>query len=207
MIVDEVWHRLNPDAGRMTRRAARRLAVSLLAVAALAGAGLVLWHIGIVVPRLNADGRTGGFGYEISPAERSFAYQVNIRNDGKVTLVVQAVGAEGPGLELTERTILTGAPPVLPRGTLPITLHPGQEIGVRLGYRVTDCAAVSTEDWPIPVRVKGPLGVRTVGVMPETLRVPDEEPDETMWSGDRDPYGRSWQDALARQACAPPVGR
>ncbi|MEU8261488.1 hypothetical protein AB0C02_12820 [Micromonospora sp. NPDC048999] len=195
MIADEVWRRLDPDAGRMTRRGARRLAVSLLAVAVLAGAGLVLWSIGIVVPRLRAI-EASGFLAQINPEERSFAYGVHIRNDGQVSVVVQAVGAEGPGLELTDARNL--------EGTLPTTLHPGEVIEIRLGYRVTDCTAVSTEDWPIPVRVKGPLGAHTVDVMPPTLRLPGEAPDETMWSGDRDPYGRSWQDALARQACAPP---
>ena len=190
LLTDEVWAQLDPHAGRLSRRQARRMWAAVLACLVLAVSGLYLWRAGLVVPRVERDGLMGGF--EASVEGRGFSIGVPLMNNGQLTETVVGVGASGPGL-----TLLPSA------DTFPRTLAPHTGELLILRYAVTDCAAVPAGDWPVPVRVSRPWGTVTVHVAGPTL--PPSYPATGSVPGPL-PGGAAepWQRVLARQACALP---
>jgi hypothetical protein len=171
LLNDGVWARLDPHAGRLTRRVAARLWLVALVCAVLAVAALFVWRAGLIVPRIERDRMAGGFVASVEAPE--FTVAVPLMNNGQLTETVLGVGRSGPGLTLE--------PPV---DGYPLTLPSRTGVELRLRYKVTDCAAVPAGDWPIPVRISRPWGAATVYVSGPTIGV-------------RAP----WQHMLAAQAC------
>ncbi len=186
LLTDEVWARLDPHAGRLTRRAALRLWLVVLACAVLAAGGLVGWRSGMVVARIETD----TFG-SWSGGSESLTIDVNVPvvNRGWRTETVVGAGRSGPGLNLQ---------PAL-AGLFPLTLAPGQGTSIPLRYDVTSCADVPQGDWPVPVRVRRPWGPQTVYVRGPGLSV--GAPNMVEYTG-RNPYEQPWQRVFAHQACA-----
>jgi hypothetical protein len=186
LVSDSVWQQLDPYAGRLSARTARRLRVgaAIVAIAAVS-AGALGWS-GLIVPNIGWP-RDGGWGASTSP--ELITHEVVVENKGWAPVEVLGMGRSGAGLELVEV-----------RGTFPTTLEAGQTMQAELVYRVTDCAAVTDEPWPVPVRVRRPWGVHTSYV---------ELPDKTSWDAPsaysytgRNPYAVEWQRWLADMSCA-----
>lgn len=177
VLSDETWAALDPRSGSLTRTEVRRLRLGLLTMVALLAAALLLWWSGVVAPHL-AEGSERGFSADM--AEHHFSLQQTLTNRGWHTEQVIGVGRSGPGLELVR---VSG---------LPLRLAPGDSATVDLFYRVTDCAAVPTGDWPIPVRVHRVWGSMTADLQPQDMSRIDTQPDTML----------PWQLALARTACA-----
>ena len=181
LLTDEVWGSLDPHAGRLSRRQARRMWAAVLACLLVGAGALYTWRAGLVVPRIERDDLMGGF---IAGVEgRGFSIGVPLANNGQLTETVLGLGRSGPGLTLLPST-----------DTYPRTLPPHSGELLTLHFAVTDCAAVPDGPWPVPVRVSRPWGTVTLYVAGPT--VPD-------YPGTADgPPGTPWQRRLADVACS-----
>jgi hypothetical protein len=187
LVSDLVWQQLDPLAGALPRRTVRRLRWGVLAAVLLAIVLGLVWRSGIVVPRV-AWSELASYAYETHPG--LVKHEVVLTNRGWTTVTVTGAGRSGPGLELTGVS-----------GPLPATLRPGGELRLFLTYRVTDCAAVSADPWPVPVQVSTWWGTYTayVDLPTGTAR---NAPEARSYSG-RDPYAVEWQRNLADLSCNP----
>lgn len=186
LLTDDVWMRLDPHAGRLTRRGAVRMWALVLACCLLGVAALAVFRSGLVTPRLERDDFAG---WSSSVERRFVTVQLPIVNRGWRTETVLGVGRDGPGLALE--------PPLA--GHFPVAIPPGTGVAITLRYQVTSCAAVPQGDWPVPVRVSRPWGVQTRYLLGPGIAV--DEPSTVEYSG-RNPYEQPWQRVLAKQACA-----
>ena len=181
LLTDAVWASLDPHAGRLSRRQARRMWVAVLACLLLGTSAVYAWRAGLVVPRVERDDRLGGF---VSSVERrGFSIGVPLVNNGRLTETLLGVGASAPGLTLLPST-----------DTFPRTLPPHTGELLTLHFAVTDCAAVPDGPWPVPVRVARPWGTVTLHVAGPTF------PDYPAEAGG--PPGPWWQRRLANLACS-----
>jgi hypothetical protein len=75
----------------------------------------------------------------------------------------------------------------------------GRPLKVRVVYRITDCSAIPSGHWPVPVRVKRAWGVQTVYIaLPEiTLNAPSFY----AYTGSHDPYAVEWQRGISAKLC------
>jgi hypothetical protein len=153
LVSDEVWHRLDPHAGRLSRASLRRLwrATGVaLTVAALAVLG---WQSGAAVPRLEIS-RDAGLEYGVGPGGSLYVVYT-VKNVGLTTVTVTGAGRGGVGLELTDVV-----------GPFPTTLEPGEQMTFRLVYRLTACVTGPGTAWRVPVRVTWWWAERTVELEP-----------------------------------------
>jgi hypothetical protein len=185
---DEVWQRLDAEAGRLTRRTVLRLRWSLGGAFVLAVLAGLLWQSGLTVPRLGWASNTG---YGFSTGDHHVEYDLKISNDGLTPVEVIGLGRSGPGFEL--RAV---------RAQLPTTLRPGDILEATLIYDITDCAAVPSDAWPVPVTVSRIWGTATGFVLPPTVTAPTAPTGMRQYQG-RDPYALEWQRGLAEYACNP----
>jgi hypothetical protein len=111
-------------------------------------------------------------------------------NDGWVSITVLGIGRDMPGMRL-----------IGVEGQFPSTLAPGQSASFAVNYRITDCEAVSADEWPVPVRVRRWWGEQTdyVDLPPQAMDVPDT----VYYLGDGG-HEAQWQYNLASIACAHP---
>lgn len=162
---DDVWAELDPASGGISPCTVRRFFVAAAVVAVLAVGGTWAWDAGLLIPRL-ADPDDYGM---VSPTEwgtrragtPGFYYDIDLVNHGDREVKLVGAGRSGPGLKLTavqletaqgwSGTEKTNPPPSL---GFPHVLAPGASTGLRLYYAVTDCAAVSSGEWPVPVRAE-----------------------------------------------------
>jgi hypothetical protein len=188
LVSDEVWRQLDPDAGRLARQTVLRLRWSMAGVLVLALLVGLAWRSGVVVPRLtwaNTGYSWGGIGAGV------VEYELPVTNRSWTSAEVVAIGRSGPGLELQTA-----------RAELPAMLAPGQGMDVMLVYRVTDCAAVPADAWPVPFTVRRTWGTVTAYVQPPTGISPDAPSGVREYQG-RDPYAVEWQRLMADLACRP----
>src|SRR5262245_32267375 len=125
---DATWQRLDPHAGRLSRRTAAKTWLLIAVCLVAAGAAVTVYRSGLIVPRVVAQ-RSGGWGAD-SGAKR-FRTHVVLRNDGVAAVEVLGVGRGGPGLEYHPVDY-----------HFPLRLRPSAEMDFVLEYQVTDCAAV-----------------------------------------------------------------
>lgn len=188
LLSDVVWRQLDPHAGRLSPRTARRvqwaIAVALVAVVV----GELCWYAGLIAPRLSWTD-TLGSEYGWDPVHHS----VSVHNDGLLPVRVLDVGRSGRGFTLQGVT-----------GDLPATVDPGGDLKVVLTYQVTDCAAVPAGAWPVPIRVERPWGVQTVYIGLPTKQ-DDEAPDGLVTEEVRQRHAVEWQQWLADVACRYPT--
>jgi len=158
-VSDEVWHRLDPAAGRLDRRTVWRLRLGIAVVSALLTVAALVWYSGVAVPRVRWS-EEGGFMWATGPDFVSQA--VHVVNDGWLPVSIVGAGRSGPGLELV--AVQDGPPdPVMVRtNPLPYVLRPGQSLTLVVVYRITDCSVITKDPWPVPVRVQRPWGTQTV---------------------------------------------
>src|SRR2546423_3242513 len=153
-VSDEVWAALDPKAGAIRGAELKRLAVgAVLLVVVLVGAAL-LWVSGLVHSRLAWSYAEG---YGAQTRDRIFATDVGILNNGWTDVRITGVGQDGPGLKLIDVSDRPNISTDAGRKP-PFTLHPGQTAVVSLSYQVTDCAAVPSGAFDVPVRVERPWG-------------------------------------------------
>src|SRR6185436_11066688 len=122
LLSDETWTQLDPHAGRLSSRQARRMVAWVLSGVTVALAGVGVWFSGAVVPQLEAEAASS---YSIEPGR--FTYEVVVMNTGWTEATVLDIGQSGPGLELTGVSM---------QGPITLARHTG--IGLVLSYRVTD---------------------------------------------------------------------
>jgi hypothetical protein len=171
LVSDEVWRQLDPNAGRLSRTSVRRL-WRAVGVALTAAALLALgWQSGVVVPRLEMP-REAGLEYGGGPDQLYVVFTV--KNIGSTRVTVTGAGRSGDGLELTDVV-----------AQFPTTLDPGEQMTLRLVYRLTACVTGPGTAWRVPVRVEWWWAERTVDLEPP-------------WPGN------AWQRELADVVCDPP---
>jgi hypothetical protein len=142
----------DPNAGRLSRRTARRLWIAFGLSLLLIGAGVGISRVGLVTPRLEWPNESRG--WEQSPDGVS-RVQVSLVNRGLLPVTLVSVGRSGAGLDLLNV-----------EGPLPVKLARDEGVSLTLTYRITDCAAASGEAWPVPAEVEWLWGHRTVDVAP-----------------------------------------
>jgi hypothetical protein len=181
MLTDEVWRQLDPYAGRLSRRTVRRVRWVVAALLFLTAVAELAWYAGVFQPRISWKAEPGWeFGWE--PVYHS----VEVHNDGLLPIRVLGAGRSGPGFRL-ERV----------DGALPSTVEAGGHLTLMLTYAVTDCAAVPTGPWPVPIQVERLWGVQTVYVSLPRERAFTE-------TGSHGPE-LEWQHWLADAACRYPT--
>lgn len=194
LLTDEVWAALDPAAGRLTRRDARRWVGAIGLGVVLTTSAFGAWYGGVVVPRVSA--RLSG--WSTDSERHRFTYLMRVRNDGIAPVEIRRVGRSGPGLTLLS---VNGLPPAAR-----IASFTGAgSVDVELAYEVTDCGAVPTGSWPIPLQVKNSWGTHTIAVQPGVLTWPDAPAGTWSYSG-ADPNSAPWQRVLANVACRPASG-
>lgn len=180
---DEVWDRLDRDAGRMSRRTFATLIAGAVIVGLVGAGGLLGWRSGVLWPNIARE--PSHYGWSTDTDRQTFEITFPVRNDGLVAVDVSAVGRSGPGLDLLNSTITRGH------------LAAGDIAEVALVYRVTDCDAIAPGAWPVPLSVSRG---RTAYVKPPEMTRPDA-PGSYGYSGNRNPYAMEWQVELAGVAC------
>lgn len=204
LLTDEVWAQLDPSVGRLSRRAVVRLWTAGAVVAAvLAAAGLVWWS-GAVVARLDWPRQLGGYAYSAARGG-PVSHEVTIVNHGRFAVEIVGIGRDGPGLRLlaVSRAFADAAAGGTPALELPSTLDAGAVLTFTVVYAVTDCAAVTGQAWPLPIRVRRPWGAQTVYVSLPT-QVSMAAPQGSRTFSGPDPFAVQWQRNLADRACAGP---
>jgi hypothetical protein len=176
---------MEPNAARVPRRMARQRWIGAMITVLILAAG-VAWWAGAVTPRFGPGG-----GSEYGAHRGTIFYGISLRNAGYLPVAIIDAGRSGAGLELTAVD-----------GDFPITLRRGEEIRIKLHYRVTDCAAVTSDAWPVPVTVERLWGAETVNIA-----LPPQRQSE--WQGPDLPMLRvarngpvEWQRSQADMACA-----
>jgi hypothetical protein len=184
-VADDIWRKLDPGAGRLSRATARRLLLgSLIGVLVLALLGAV-WRSGLVVAQIEFPRYGGGYGWEVGPGQ-PVAQTLAARNSGLTAVTLLGAGRDMPGMRLTA---------VEP--TFPVLIPPGGEVQLTVRYQVTDCAAVPTDEWPVPVQVQMWWGEQTAYLHVPSQYVPQPE-------GIAAPVGGievQWQAYLAGVSC------
>lgn len=183
LVTDAVWAQLNPDAGRLSRATARRMTAAVCALAMMLAVGALLSRSGLVVARLSWDRYVGGFKQSIALGR--IEHGVKVRNDGWVAVTVLGAGRDMPGMTLVE----VGS-------VFPFVLAPGETREFTATYQVSDCAAISREAWPFPLRVRHWWGEQTT-----YIEVPKEVRDAVDGVFDPAQYEVEWQYDLGATAC------
>jgi len=181
-ISDQVWDQLDPYAARLSAQDRHRAWAAVGGATAIAVAVAALWWSGLLVPRLSFSGQVRA----IAPrSEPTFTIVLVVKNDTPFTIHLRSAGRSGSGLQIID----TETASQLTSGTAgKITLH----------YRVTNCSAVPSGSWPVPVRVERLWGQSTVWVAGSLqLSNPDSDGDD-----DPDPWEIPWQQAMAQIACS-----
>ncbi|GIH08666.1 hypothetical protein Rhe02_67330 [Rhizocola hellebori] len=143
-----VWQQLDYTAGLPLRRTRKRLAITLIAITVAAMGLVVVFRSGVITPRVGWPRRSAGWGAEHGPGH--LAIGLPVENQGLIPVTIVGIGQNLPGFELE--------PPQA--GLFPVTLQPGQQIELRVAYRVTDCAAFPRLS-VIPVQIQRSWGTQT----------------------------------------------
>ncbi|HST80276.1 MAG TPA: hypothetical protein VLL08_00905 [Kineosporiaceae bacterium] len=179
-INDDVWDQLDPYAARLSAKDRHQVWAVVAATTLVACAVAALWWVGALTPQLRL-----GYGYRGSTpgSEPAFTIVLPVRSDATLPIHLRSAGRSGPGLQLIDAEV----PHEVASGTRgEITLH----------YRVTDCSAVPTGSWPIPVHVDRFWGQGTAWVAGELeMSNEDAEDDSDLWE-------IPWQQAMAKAACS-----
>jgi hypothetical protein len=138
-VSDEVWRRLHPDAGRLSRREAVRAWMVIVVAFAVVVAGVAVGKSGLVTPQLG----WGLWGVtSAEPPTDTVTLDVQITNRGLAPVTITRVGRSGPGLAL-----------IATQGQLPVRLAATKSVRVSLVFRITDCDQRPTGSWPVTVEV------------------------------------------------------
>src|SRR5262245_16892380 len=136
-VSDEVWRRLDPNAGRLRGPLSARTSVLLAVV--VPAVLLAVWWSGLVVPKLSWP--DGGWSAE-TRFDGTVYVQIEVANEGLVPATVLRVGGEGPGYHV-----------IGVQGGLPVELGQGESVVLTIAYQVTDCAVLPHASFPLPVVV------------------------------------------------------
>ena len=184
-VSDEVWTQLDPNVGRLPRRTTWRLAIgAALALLVLAAASAV-WRSGLVTNRLVWDDMAS---HSASATHTFIEHSVEIRNTGWVPITILGAAESGPGLRLDRID-----------GSFPMTVEPDATVSFVVRFTVTDCAAIPTGAWPMPVRVDRWWGEQTVLI--DIPPMPDQDAPAFQTYIGEDPNAIPWQRQLTKVAC------
>jgi hypothetical protein len=168
-LTDETWRRLDPYAGQLSTREARRLLLVVVTLVLLVLAGPAVNHSGFVSPRLYtlppgatwgaADGSDPPAELGPPPAEAradretaTVSHFTWVLNNSWYAVEVTDVDTDVPGLALVGVSGLDE--PLRHRERRPVDLT----------FRVTDCDAVPAGRWPVELTVRRPWGPQVVTV-------------------------------------------
>ncbi|WP_067144269.1 hypothetical protein [Microtetraspora malaysiensis] len=170
-----------------------RSTILLVIVALVSAAAAVSWYSGMVRARLQAVMLEGSGGSSDSDT-RVTTIRFGIRNEAWTPVTIAGAGRSSSFMRLLRV-----------KGTrTPITLGPGDTADFEFVYKVTNCSAISTQEWPIPVRVERPWGMQTVYVEPP-LQEPnlseDSEYSEDFEDEDENLAWSPWHVARASYVC------
>lgn len=158
-VSDEVWRRLDPRAGALGRRTVLLNWVAIATAALIVIAGTLVWRSGVIVPRLVWPSDSRAWALDVSGLAR---IDVAVANAGWAPVTVLDVGRSAPGFELLR---VDGGSRERPAANpFPVTLQPGEGVGVVLVYQVSDCDSPPRGEWPVTAQVQRPWGVVTVEV-------------------------------------------
>ncbi|MGI5282048.1 hypothetical protein ACQEVF_01845 [Nonomuraea polychroma] len=149
---------------------------------------LVLWSSGLVSARLGVHGVEGSFRSSNS-ATRTVSIRFGIKNNGWTPVTIVGAGRSSSFMRLLRIEDMR----------TPMTLNPGETTAINFVYQVTDCANITIEEWPIPVRVERLWGTQTIYVDPSP-----QEPNTSNDSVPEDFEGSSWtlwHVAMASDVC------
>jgi hypothetical protein len=179
-ITDEVWQRLDPNAGKLPRRTAFRLGIAAVVALLLFVAGVAVWRTGLVVPRLAWP--DGLHEWSMTP-DGTARIDFLVENEGWFPVTVEGVGRSGPGMQLLEVVGGTvGYPSSDP--VFPVRLAPHTGVGAVLIYRLSSCQPPAGS-WPVTAQVTRPWGTMTVDVQDTSHNI------------------NSWQEELVASWCDP----
>ncbi|NUT33222.1 MAG: hypothetical protein HOV79_09120 [Hamadaea sp.] len=153
LVSDDVWARLDRNAGRMSRRGLRMLLAAALALGIAAVLVMLGWRTAVTPVEL--DWRAGADA-EGHPNPTRFWQGFTLRNGGLLPVTVTGFGGETTGLRYTGTQ----------QDPLPLRIEPSESVYVRISYDVTACDTVPAEPMPIQVTVARPWGEQTVPVVP-----------------------------------------
>jgi len=144
----EVWARLDPHAGRLSRTSRGLWAAGVAVYLCLLAAGGYGYMSGWWSESIEAGSVTGGGDSDLGRWEMT----VVLRDLGFGGQRIVAVGRSGAGLRLES---VQG---------LPVELGRGGRADVTLVYRLEDCSAREAGAWPVPVTVDRPWGTSRIDV-------------------------------------------
>jgi hypothetical protein len=147
-VSDEVWRRLDPNAGRLRGPLSGRTSVVLAAL--IPSLAVAVWWSGLIVPKLVWP--NGSWWAESTPGGTVYVH-VEVANGGVVPATVLRAGDSGPGYQLIGL-----------QGSLPAELGRGESVPFTLVYRVTDCDALPHGSFALPVVIRRFWGEQTVDV-------------------------------------------
>ena len=157
-VSDEVWAELDPSAGRLSRRTARRLwlAAAVAAVAALVYA--FAWSSGIIPPELVATDSGWQVNRDVvgdaDTQNPSVTRNISIRNEGWTPVRILNIAVGEP-----DRRPATELERFYPR-----LLRPGDSAYLPVAWPSYDCLATLGERWTAAVVVERSFGTWTVEV-------------------------------------------
>jgi hypothetical protein len=161
----------------------------------------VLLAVGLV-----AGGKTGLFSAHLEatasqwgrdPATRHVYVVMSLENRGQFPLQLRHIDATGPGLVLEsmhlDRSGATDA-------RLPLTLHAGQELGVRVDYRLVDCGRIDrNRRLAVTARPLLPVSRRTLVKVGDFRQ--QHEDGITYYVNGHDPYALGYQAGITEDLC------
>lgn len=138
-LTDDVWARLDPHAGRLSRRSVLRLWAAGAAAILVLIAGVGVYLTGFVTPRVHADGSSFSMERPVDVSTTTpvvITLHFTLDNRGSSTVAIKSLGGPLAG-DVRQLSFVS-------TWNLPRTLPPatGQEVTVT--YRLTSCNAFPT---------------------------------------------------------------
>jgi hypothetical protein len=158
-LTDETWRRLNPYAGRLSTREARRLLLVVVTLVLLVLAGYAVNLSGVVSPRLitfppaTAWAEPGGDTVRDDPSAWRIHHRSMVLSNSWYEVQVRDARSATAGLELVEVSGLVGE-----------SLGYRQQRQAHLVFRVTDCDALPAGQWHVELTVARAWGLQSVTV-------------------------------------------
>ena len=147
-VSDEVWRRLDPNAGRLRGPLSGRTSVLLAAL--IPSLVVAVWWSGLTAPKLVWSDSSRWA--QVEPGGTVYVH-VTVANEGVVPATVVRAGDSGPGYRLIGL-----------QGSLPAELGRGESVPLTIVYQVTDCDLLPHASFPVPVVVRRWWGEQTVDV-------------------------------------------
>jgi hypothetical protein len=194
-VSDAVWEQLDPRAGALSRTQWKTIVAGCAATVLLGAAAYSLDRSRVVDAQIRRT--DAGWSGATSVNPKIIVRQFTVKNTGWTTARIVGFGKDGPGLKLLGPGDVGGPTKYsdIPSPRLPFDLGPGQSTPLVIYYAITDCGAVPSDSFPIPIRVDRPWGTQTIDIHLQPSYVTQGEGFQI------DPPEIGWQKAMADSAC------